>query len=184
MTTVIDKPNILNTNQISFEERQKQLENEENKEYLEQEKIKKGPYSNFVQVNRDMYKAEDWLMKNSPVAYRIFRFLVNNMDAYNAVICSYQVIMEALEIGQATVARAIKLLKDRQYIEIYKTGTSNVYSINKNLVWSSWGSNYKYAKFGANIILSENEQKENNIQIEKQKIVTLKESDNKIKNKN
>ena len=117
-------------------------------------------------MNRDYYKAEDWLMSKSPIAYRIFKFLINNMDGYNAVVCSYKVLQEHFDISQVTVARAIKLLKEKQYIGIYKSGTSNIYCVNKNIVWSSWGSNYKYAKFGANIILSKAEQE---IQEEKEK---------------
>lgn len=34
----------------------------------------------------------------------------------------------------------------------------NVYLINKEIAWKSWGTNYKYAKFGAQIIISESEQ--------------------------
>ncbi|WP_373206071.1 replication/maintenance protein RepL [Clostridium tertium] len=164
--TVGNERNLLNPNSLTFEERQKQLENETKREKEEQERVKKSPFNNFIQVNRDYYKAEDWLMSKSPIAYRIFKFLINNMDGYNAVVCSYKVLQEHFDISQVTVARAIKLLKEKQYIGIYKSGTSNIYCVNKNIVWSSWGSNYKYAKFGANIILSKAEQE---IQEEKEK---------------
>jgi len=97
-------------------------------------------------------------MSKSPIAYRIFKFLINNMDSYNAVICSYKVIHETFGISQDTIRRAIKLLKDKKYIEVYKSGTSNVYAINKQIVWNSWGTNFKHAKFGANIVLSAEEQ--------------------------
>lgn len=152
--------NVFDPNTMTFSERQKQLELDKQKEKEACERAKKSPFKNFVQVNKDIYKAEDWLMGKSPIAYRIFRFLVNGMDDYNAVICSYQVLMETFDVSKATVTRAIKLLKDKQYIDVYKTGTSNVYSINKNIVWNSWGTNFEYAKFGANIILSESEQEE------------------------
>lgn len=156
--TVGLKPDILNSSSVTFDERKKQLEAEDEAKKKEEEYAKKSPFKNFVQVNKDYYKAEDWLMAKSPVAYRIFRFLVNNMDGYNAVVCSYQVLQETFDISQVTVARAIKILKEKKYVDVHKSGTSNVYSINKNIVWNSWGTNYKYAKFGANIILSETEQ--------------------------
>lgn len=142
------------------------------------ERAKKSPFKNFVQVNKDYYKAEDWLMAKSPIAYRIFKFLINGMDDYNAVICSYKVLQENFGVSQVTVARAIKILKEKQYIEVYKSGTSNVYAINKNIVWNSWGTNYDYAKFGANIILSESEQEKSvqaKIKAVKHKEITLKE---------
>lgn len=139
----------------NYLEQAEELERKE-KEMFEREK--RSPFKNFVQVNKDYYEAEDWLLEKSPIAYRIFKFLVNNMDGYNAVVCSQTVIQDEFQISRPTVSRAIKMLKDRKYLDIYKTGSSNVYAINKNIVWNSWGSNYKYAKFGASIILSEEEQ--------------------------
>lgn len=160
--TVEKERNILDSNSISFEERSKDInklnELEEERRKREEKLRKNSPYNNFVQVNRDYYKAEDWLMSKSPIAYRIFKFLINSMDGYNSVVCSQIVLQEAFGVSRPTVARAIKLLKEKKYIDIYKSGTSNVYCVNKNIVWSSWGSNFKYAKFGANIILSSSEQ--------------------------
>lgn len=170
--------NVLNPNSVTYEERQRQLENQDKKEKEARERAKKSPFKNFVQVNKDYYKAEDWLMAKSPIAYRIFKFLINGMDDYNAVICSYKVLQENFGVSQDTVRRAIKLLKEKQYIEVYKSGTSNVYAINKNIVWNSWGTNYDYAKFGANIILSESEQEKSvqaKIKAVKHKEITLKE---------
>lgn len=169
--------NILNPDYLSFDERQKQLEEQDNKEKELRERTKKSPFNNFVQVNKDAYKAEDWLMAKSQIAYRIFKFLINNMDDYNAVICSYKVLQETFGISQDTVRRAIKLLKDKKYIDVYKTGISNVYAVNKNIVWNSWGTNFIHAKFGVNIVLSADEQ-EIGIQAEikavKHKELTLK----------
>lgn len=170
--------NVLNPNSVTFDERKIQLKEQEKREKEARERAKKSPFKNFVQVNKDCYKAEDWLMSKSPIAYRIFRFLVNGMDDYNAVICSYQVLMETFDVSKPTITRAIKLLKDKKYIDVYKSGTSNVYAMNKNIVWNSWGTNYDYAKFGANIILSESEQEKSvqaKIKAVKHKEITLKE---------
>lgn len=166
------KRDIHDINSVTFEERQAELERQEQMEEEQKKRAKKSPYNNFIQVNRDYYKAEDWLMSKSPIAYRIFKFLINGMDEYNSLVCSYKVLQEYFDISQVTVARAIKLLKEKQYIEVYKSGTSNVYCINKNIAWSSWGTNYQYAKFGANIILSKSEQ-EQNMYIKKKKVRTI-----------
>lgn len=89
-----------------------ELKDQQIAEMLEHERRKKSPYTKWIQVNNSIeaYKVEDWLMKNSPTAYRIFRFLASNMDKYNAVICSYKVMQEKFGYGQATVARAVELL--------------------------------------------------------------------------
>lgn len=169
--------NVLNPNSMTFDERQKQLEQQDQKEKETRDRAKKSPFKNFVQVNKDAYKAEDWLMAKSPIAYRIFKFLINNMDGYNAVVCSQIVLQETFGVSRPTIARAIKILKEKKYIDIYKSGTSNVYAINKNIVWNSWGTNYDYAKFGANIILSESEQEQSvqaKIKSVKHKEITIK----------
>ena len=73
-------------------------------------------------------------------------------------MCSYKVLQETFDISADTVRRAIKLLKDKGYIYVFKSGTSNVYAVNDKLVWNSWGTNYERSKFPANIILSISEQ--------------------------
>ena len=100
------------------------------------------------------------------------------MDSYNAVMCSQTVLQEQFDVSRVTISRAIKLLKEKQFIDVYKSGTSNVYAVNKQIAWSSWGSNFKHGKFGANIILSESEQENDvKLKIEKHHEVTLKEND-------
>lgn len=160
--------NVLDPSSMTFEERHQQIQEQEQREKEERERAKKSPYDNWIQVNKDAYKAEDWLMAKSPIAYRIFKFLINNMDGYNAVVCSYQVLQEYFDVSKPTVTRAVKLLKEKKYVDIHKSGTSNVYTVNKQIAWNSWGTNYKYAKFGANIVLSESEQ------LEQAKITTVK----------
>lgn len=175
---VQEKTDPKNPNSISFEARKRQIEEDERLEKEEYERQKKSPYRSWVQMNKDAYKAEDWLMSKSPIAYRIFKFLINNMDTYNAVMCSQTVLQEQFDVSRMTISRAIKLLKDKNYIDIYKSGTSNIYAVNKNIAWASWGSNFKHGKFGANIIISESEQEEDvQLKIEKHQEVTLKEND-------
>lgn len=173
MDNVIIKGNREETDQ----ERLTRLKNEEEAEKLAAERAKHSPFRSFLQVNQENYEAEDWLMRTSPPAYRLLRFLASNMDNYNALICSYQVMQEQMGYGRATLSRAVKLLREHQYIQVAKSGTSNVYFINRELYWKSWGKNYKYAEFGAKIILSADEQDKTDqkILVEKRCIATLKD---------
>ena len=149
-------------------------------EIEEQKRMKKSPFRNFVQVNKDYWEAEDWLISKSAIAYRIFKFLTANMDEYNAIICSYKVLQETFGISQVTVARAVKLLKEKGYIAVFKTGTSNVYALNHKIVWNSWGTNYQYSKFPANVILSISEQEnQTKIRTSKHKTINIKEEEKK-----
>ena len=127
---------------------------------LEYNERKKSPYRKWVQMNNDVeaQEARYWLMKQSPYAYCIMDFLASNMDKYNAVICSYKVMQERFGYSQATVKRAIQLLKQHKYIEVVRTGGANIYMINKHLYWNSWGTNYAYAEFDAKVIITASEQ--------------------------
>lgn len=129
-------------------------------EIIEHEESKKSPYRKWVQMNNDEHarEADDWLVAHSPSAYRIFKFLVANMDKYNAIICSYKVMQEKFGYSRTTVADAIRFLKEHKYIQVVRTGGSNIYMINKELYWNSWGTNFAYAEFGAKVIISSSEQ--------------------------
>ena len=143
-------------NKIRFLE----LKAEEEKETELAKYRKKSPFYDWLQVNNadDIFKAEDWLIKKSPVAYRLLRFLAKEMDNYNAIICSFKVMEEVLGYSRQTLSAAVSLLKKHKFVDVKKSGTSNVYLINKELYWKSWGTNHRYAKFGARIIISESEQ--------------------------
>lgn len=47
---------------------------------------------------------------------------------------------------------------EKGFIYVYKSGVSNVYSVNPDLIWSSWGKNKDYAQFPANFVLASSEQ--------------------------
>lgn len=140
------------------DEKAERLRKQEESEKKAVEDAKKSPYRQFLQVNQENYKAEDWLMKTSPAAYRLFRFITQNMDNYNALMCSYRVFEESLGYKQSTIFRAVKLLKEKKFIQTVKSGTNNVYFVNKELYWHSYGTNYARAEFGAKIIVSASEQ--------------------------
>lgn len=163
--------------------RMAQIKDEEIAELVEHYESRKSPYTKWTQLNNDdeAKEARYWLMKESSDAYCVMDFLASNMNRYNAVICSYKVMQEKLGYSQATVARAIKLLREHNYIDVKKTGTSNIYMLNKKLYWNSWGANYAYAEFGANIIISASEQDKETqerikLEIKKRQEVAIKKS--------
>lgn len=147
-------------NEISFEQRKRDIENQKREEDEETQKARKSPFSNFYQINKEYSDELRWLITASPNAYKILLFLLEHMDKYNAVMCSFIVIQEALDMSRSTASRAVKLLKEHGFIAIVKSGTSNVYIVNNELAWNSWGNNVQYCEFPANIIISATEQQE------------------------
>lgn len=165
MPVVVAEPKGLN--EVSFEQRARDLQDLERSEQEQLKKTRKSPFSSFYQVNKDNSEYLRSCLKENPKALELLFFIFDHMDKYNAVICSYKVFQEALGMGQATVARAIKYLKEHGFLYVYKTGTSNVYVANKDLVWNSWGNNVEYCEFPANIVLSKSEQEERSKTLDK-----------------
>ena len=156
------------TPEVSPVDRIAEIKNQEIADLIEHYERKKSPFTKWTQLNNDeeAQAARYWLMKQSSDAYCIMDFLASKMDNYNAVICSYRVMQEVFGYSQATIARAIKLLKEHKYIDVKKSGTSNIYMLNKHLYWNSWGTNYAYAEFDAKVIIAASEQdKETQAQI-------------------
>ena len=158
--TVTDKPNILDPNCVSFEERERQLKEQEEAVEAARKREKQSPFSRWTQFNNEHTKELMMLAMKYPKAHAILYFLVDQMDNYNACICSYKVMQEVLGCGQATIARNIKVLKDLGFLAILRSGNANVYTINDKVYWKSWGNNRKYSKFPANVVLSMSEQDE------------------------
>jgi len=169
-----------NPNCQTFEERAVDLAKEAKAEEEARRREKNSPYTSWVQQNLkpEYSKALRRLTQKHPIARTILEFLVEHMDNYNAVMCSYAVLQEALEISKASVARSVGVLKEQGFIAVFKSGTSNVYTVNDDLYWKSWGKNRHYSKFPANVILSVSEQEEQiKLQVEKHKEITLKEDE-------
>lgn len=154
----------------TFNERKQELEEINRLEEAEAKRRKNSPYSNWYQFNRAHTKEMIWLSTTHPMANGVLLFMLDQMDEYNALMCSYQVLSEAIGVTIRTVGRAIQVLKTHGFIAVLKSGTSNVYVINDKLAWSSWGTNYQYSKFPANVLLSATENREYLEKIEKAKL--------------
>lgn len=146
------------SNDMTYEQREKDLQATEKAEQEKRERERQSPYENFTQFNLE--HTENWIALNqkSHIATEILMFLMKHSDRYNALVCSVNVLSEALGYGRTSISNAIKILKDTGFIDVKKSGNTNVFLLNKDIAWKSWGTNYKYAKFGAQIIISESEQ--------------------------
>ena len=115
---------------------------------------------NFVQFYRDNMQAVAKLAGKNPTAFQIFMFICEHMDGYNALMASYQVFMDYTGKGRTTCSNAIKYLYDNGYVDILKSGTSNVYIINQAIAWTSYSNQKQYCKFNGNILISASENKD------------------------
>lgn len=158
MITVGKGRNIFDPNRLNFEERTRDLEFQDNAEQEALKRDKNSPFNRWTQYNNEHTKEMMWLALKHPKAHAILLFLVDQMDNFNAVMCSYQVLQEVIDVSAETIRKNIKVLKDNGYIAVLKSGTSNVYAINDSVYWKSWGNKKQYSKFPANVVLALSEQ--------------------------
>ncbi len=121
----------------------------------------KSPFSSgkgFAQLNLEHSEDLSALTKANPTARRILDYLIEKTDKSLIVIASYDVFCEVLGVSTSTVQRAVKILKESRFIDVYKTGSSNVYVINSDIVWKTWGDQYMTAEFNAKVIICDKEQ--------------------------
>jgi DNA-binding transcriptional regulator YdaS (Cro superfamily) len=111
-------------------------------------------------------------------------FLAEQADRTNAVVASGKALAQLLKISEPTISRALKILSEKKdgkepYLEILKSGGTNVFVLNPNIIWSAWKTGKDYCLFGnAKILLSTNEQdttvkKRLNVILEKQQNLDL-----------
>ena len=155
----------LKNNDITFEQRKRELErlNRQDAEQIareekERENASKSPYKDWAQLNKKNIVHLIKAAQENPTALSVLLFLIENMNKMNAIIASYSVIQNIMGLSKPTVARSIKYLKEKGFIAIYKSGSSNVYVINDRLVWTNYGNKIQYCKFPAEVILSASEQ--------------------------
>lgn len=116
--------------------------------------------TDFIQYNRKNMTSLRLVSKENPYATDIFMFLSQKMDRANCVSCSNKVLQEVVGCSRSSVYRAVKGLKEAGLITVFKQGTSQVYVLNPEVVWSSWNSNKKYCEFDGKVLVSKSENQE------------------------
>jgi len=114
-----------------------------------------NPFFQFYQHN---FKLIRWMMNENPAALKLFLWLVEHMDGKNAIVVSQPTLAEALSYTTRTIQRAIKFLRENECIAVLKSGNTNVYAVNADIVWTNTHEKKKFALFDSKVYLSWNEQ--------------------------
>ncbi len=76
---------------------------------------------NFIQLSREYLKEMRALVRKNALAHEVLYFFVEHMGrTTNAVICSYKVLQELTGKSRPSVARAIRVLREDNWIETIK----------------------------------------------------------------
>lgn len=114
----------------------------------------------FIQIYRSYIDSIAELACQNTTAYKLFMLLIKHMDGNNALCVSTKALAEILNVSTRTIIRSVNYLKDNGWICVLKSGTTNVYIINPDIVWTSYANQKQYCKFQANVLLSRTENTE------------------------
>lgn len=150
--------------ELDSKARQEQLKQEAESEAEERERAKRN--DNFFMVFKTKEGAGKLraLINKSAAAAQVFMLLAEQADRTNAIVASGKALATALQISESTVSRAIKLLSTeaedgKPYLEVLKSGNTNVFILNPDIVWSAWKTGKDYCLFGqAKVLITASEQ--------------------------
>lgn len=127
-------------------------------EILSTTPVRKSSYERWAQFNLKKVSTLNKLIKENPTSARVLLTMIDKMDNRNAIVISMKALSEMLLLSRSTLHRSIQFLKENGLIKIYKSGSSNVYAVNDDIVWKSYATNRKFSAFDAKVILSKDEQ--------------------------
>lgn len=117
-----------------------------------------GENNNFVMFFRDEMHSLQKIAIQDGKALSILMLITEHMDHTNSLIVSRDAIAEILEMSVPTVDRKLKFLRDKNFISVIKSGTSNIYTVNAKIAWTTYANQKQYAKFTSNVLVSRTEQ--------------------------
>jgi len=111
----------------------------------------------FVQFSKKAMASHRQLIQKNPVAGVLLTFFIEKMNKSNAVVCSSRVMEEITGRSRGTVSRALKVLREDEWIQTIKIGNVNAHVVNAYAFWQSTATNKHYAMFAATVIASQAE---------------------------
>lgn len=119
-----------------------------------------GPW---VQVDRKAMERWAKLIAENASAGQLLMTMISRMGRGNALVASQQALVEASGLGRSTVYRALKTLKERNWVEVIQIGpnkSSSAYVINSRVAWAGNTEGKRYSMFDAVVLAAESEQPE------------------------
>ena len=160
MLYVSGESDVANGSSRTFEERKLELESIDAADAMRRKYGGNNKFKRYSQKNLDRTKELVWLALNHPVARAIFDVFEDKMDRRNAVVCSNKALSEILGVSESTVKRATKVLRDKGFVNVLKTGKENIYALNDTVSWKNSGNKAWMSAFPATVILCLSEQEQ------------------------
>lgn len=124
-----------------------------------------APTGTWVQTERQSHEKWAKLIAENPRAGALMHVIVGNMGRHNALVASQKTLAGLVGCTVRTVQRALAVLRDGNWIEVRQigpTGTACAYIVNDRVAWSGSRDGIRYSLFSAAVLVSSNEQPDQN----------------------
>jgi len=112
----------------------------------------------WVQTEKKAHQAMWKLGVKHPMALSVLHFMVSRLNrGTNGVVISASALAQQMGISTRTVQSTIAVLRDCKFVQVLKTGNTNIYIINSQIAWQG-DRGSRFASFNAEILIHENEQ--------------------------
>jgi hypothetical protein len=112
----------------------------------------------WVQTEKRAHQAMWKLGVKHPMALSVLHFMVSRLNrGTNGVVISANALAQQMGISTRTVQSTIAVLRDCKFVQVLKTGNTNIYIINSQIAWQG-DRGSRFASFNAEILIHENEQ--------------------------
>ena len=118
----------------------------------------RGVTQGWLMTEKKAHQAMWKFGTKNATAIVVLHFLTSRLNrGTNGVVISYEAISQEMGIAKRTAQSAIAALAEANFIQILKSGKSNIYVVNHQVAWQG-NRGARFAAFGAEILVSENEQ--------------------------
>lgn len=125
----------------------------------------------YYMMSRNAEKNLRALQKTNSTASLVFSVIRETMQiGTNAVTISNEALAKILGVSKRTIIRATKYLKDHNYVQLIKVGTTNSYIVNERIAFAGSAGQRK-AIFSATVVAHECEQEEGWNEVKKLKAI-------------
>lgn len=117
-----------------------------------------NPSQGWLQSDKDSHTPMWQLGIKHPTALSVLHFMISKLQrGANGLVISAPALARAMGISERTAKSATAILRDMKFVQILKSGNTNVYVVNSRVAWQS-ARGARYASFNAQIIVDEFEQ--------------------------
>jgi hypothetical protein len=112
----------------------------------------------WLQSDKASHQAMWQLALKHPMALAVLHFMISKLSrGTSGVIISAPAMARQMGISERSAKSATAVLRDAQFVQILKSGNTNVYIVNSKVAWQG-NRGMRYASFNAQILVDEQEQ--------------------------